>query len=150
MNKENNELKRFDHSSDSGFWVPDGYFEGLKSEIDRKIVASRLQSRRVRNRWIYSSAASIALVLGLSIYFSLVEKGSDLATKGVQLTHLAMDSNRHAIAEKTVSNPSLDDVAATALTEENQDLIDDELIATADELNLTDEELVELTEYIDL
>lgn len=150
MNKENSELKRFDNSSDSGFQIPDGYFEGLKSEIDRKIVASRLQNRRVRNRWIYSAAASIALFLGISLYFILSENGSNIASKGVQLTHIAMDSNRQTIAESLASNPSVENVAETALSVESQDLIDDELIATADELNLSDEELVELTEYIDL
>jgi hypothetical protein len=149
MKTENDELKRFSPTPDSEFGIPDGYFENLKFEIDRKICASRPINHKVRNRWIYATAASIVLLLGSAIYtISLKEINS--TQKGVQLTNIAMDSNLHSIEENHPSNTSYPDATQITLSPENQDILDDELIAAADELNLSDEELVELTEYIDL
>lgn len=148
---ENNELKHFEASSHSGFTVPDGYFDNLKSKIDEKIAASQPINHQTRNRWIYATAASIVLLLGSTIYFySISEKNPNLAQKEIQLTNIAMDSNINSKDDNYTSNTSHTDATQIILSPENQDIIDDELIATADELNLSDEELVELTEYIDL
>lgn len=145
---ENNELKHAKTTSDSGFTVPDGYFDNLKSEIDRKISASQSINHQTRNKWIYATAASIILLLSSTIYFyNLSKKKSDLAQKETQLTNIAMDSNLHSKNDNYLPHT---DATQIILSADNQDIIDDELIATADELNLSDEELVELTEYIDL
>jgi len=151
MKTENDEIKRFSPSPDSEFGIPDGYFENLKSEIDRKISTSRTISHRARNRWIYATAASIVLLLGSTLYiYTISEKESNLTPKGLPLTHIAMDSNLQSIEENHPSNTYSADASEISLSPESQDVIDDELIATADELNLSDEELLELTEYMDL
>jgi hypothetical protein len=145
---ENNELKHSKATSDSGFTVPDGYFENLRSEIDRKISASPSINHQTRNKWIYATAASIILLLTSTIYFyNLSKKESDLTQKETLLTNIATDSN---LDSKNDNYLPRTDATQVALSADNQDIIDDELIATADELNLSDEELVELTEYIDL
>lgn len=149
MKTENNELKRFGSSSDSEFKIPEGYFENLKSEIDRKISASHPINHQVRNRWIYAAAASIVLLLGSAIY-SISVKELNSTQKGVQLTHIAMDTNLDSKEENHPSNTYSADASEITLSPESQEAIDDELIATADELNLSDEELVELTEYMNL
>lgn len=148
---ENNELKRIDPSEDSGFVVPEGYFEVMKSEIDQKIGASNIRSLRSRKSWIYSVAAAVFLLLGVvGLIYRMSEQESQMGQKGFQISGIAMDSNRQMSDGDQNNSLPTTNVASADITPESQDIIDNQWIETAEDLNLSDEEFLELAELTDL
>lgn len=71
MTEELNELKYLEDkfSHDTGFTVPDGYFEGLTARVMSQLPEAATPPRRRRNVWLrpmIAAAASLALIIAMA------------------------------------------------------------------------------------
>lgn len=148
MNTQMKEPNEFESENPHGFIIPDDYFSQLKLELDEKLSNSHTRIRPIyRTKVIISIAASIVLLLASTFIFFELKK-SDVTSSSI--ANLAIDTNTKAIIK--TEDTALNNPTKVGLAESFQDTdnIDNSLIETADELNLTDDELIEFAEIINL
>jgi len=148
MNTQMKEPNEFESENPHEFIIPDDYFSQLKSKLDEKLSNSHPRIRPIyRTKVIISIAASILLLLGSTFTFFELKK-SDVTSSSI--ANLAIDSNTRVetkLEDTTLNSPINVGLAESFQGTEN---IDNSLIETADELNLTDEELIEFAEITNL
>lgn len=148
MNTQMKEPNDFESEYPHEFRIPDDYFSQLKSELDKKLSNSHTRIRPIyRSKVIISIAASIVLLLASTFIFFELKK-SDVTSNSI--ANIALDTSTKAITK--IEDTAINSPAKAELAESFQDTdnIDNSLIETADELNLTDDELIEFAEIINL
>lgn len=131
----------------TGYVVPDNYFEKLSEEIASKTYSGTKSNIRSIHKRTYLVAASIAVLIGASILLYVVsDKTATTESNALYATNYDSVSNTNRIKTQEVNSKETAPIEVNA-KEEN---IDNEIIEAAEELNLSDEELVEFAELLEI
>jgi DNA-binding beta-propeller fold protein YncE len=131
----------------TGYVVPDNYFEQLSEEIGMKTYSGTKSNIRSIHKRTYLVAASIAILIGASIIlYVAADKTVTTESNALYATNYDSASNTVSIIAPEVNAKEPELMEANA-KEEN---IDNAIIEAAEELNLSDEELVEFAELLEI
>lgn len=149
-NEKKNMFSELDRlKTDSGFRLPEGYFDTLPTEISDKII-SRQSAKQVPGNWIRllrPQLALVALFAGVAIlgYFSLNFFSGSYSTRGITeesiseyLSYYYPSSGSYDFLEH-IEDDQIFEMFDDALDEENEEIIDYLIFMDVDIQTILDE-----------
>lgn len=143
-NSNKSEQEKADHF---GYVVPENYFNELSSSVANKTHQRGHLILSLKHYSRYKIAASLALLIGSSLilYYVLNYKTEESSTA---LFAKNNDSSKVIVIKESNSTNSILESPESSITSDQS--IDNAIIDVADELNLNEEELLELTELLEI
>ncbi len=130
-----------------GYKIPDNYFEELSSSVAEKTYQNGQFYRIKINFSKYKIAASLALIFCSSIILFFVLQNKTSENRSVLLAK-NNDSSKVEIIKVNESNVST--IESPTLHYVAEESIENAIVEVAEDLNLNDEELIELTELLEI
>lgn len=127
-----------------GFKVPENYFEELENNVMQKINTS--QKSFYLGRKVWAVAASILVIMGISTIFIVLNNTNSEKAK---LYSSNKDSSIKVGRVAPVETANLEK-AGTEFANSSEENIDNTIFELAEELNMSDEELIEIMDILEI
>lgn len=131
-------------NQNSGFKVPENYFEELENNVMQKINTS--QKSFYLGRKVWAVAASILVIMGISTIFIVLNNTNSEKAK---LYSSNKDSSIKVGRVAPVETANLEK-AGTEFANSSEENIDNTIFELAEELNMSDEELIEIMDILEI
>ncbi len=128
-----------------GFKVPENYFEELEINVMQKANTSSKSFYLGRKVW--AIAASIILIIGIS--FSIVMINNTTKNES-ELYSAIKDTNSKAVRIFTNSTSDSEKIGNDIVLNTEEEIINNEIVEFAEEFNLSDEELIEFVDLLEI
>lgn len=109
-------MKEFDIENlkrENIFKTPDGFFEDMQKKVLQETIPVK-QGKVIKLNWVYSAAAAIALLVGVSVVIN-----SDPGVEGQSMTQIVPPDDRPATYILSEAKPETEQVVALKILEED-------------------------------
>lgn len=131
----------------NGYVVPEGYFESLKQRVEEHTTAKKPVSLISNSKFRFvAAAASIVLITGVSFLLFNRDRVEAPTAIGIALNGDTQKSLSMVPNDSIKNNATLETITPTNA----QTTIDNEILEVSEELDLTDEELIDLLSDVEI